>query len=201
VLPTQCPETPSRSEAGFTVIELMIVLTILGVLASFAIPAFDNLIKDSRRTANVNELVGTFMMARAEAAKRGQPVTVCPIATASSQACSGSTSWSVGWMAFVDTNGNSTYESANDFMLRRYENPYSTITVTLLNTAAAGFTYPFGAVDTVIRLAPFNQSGTNATLKLCDKRGSKYARAANISTIGRAEVSSVDAAGGALTCP
>jgi prepilin-type N-terminal cleavage/methylation domain-containing protein len=196
VLPTPCPETTRRAEAGFSIIELMIVLTIVGILASFAIPAFDNLIKDSRRTATVNELVGTFMVSRAEAAKRGQPVVVCPVAPTASTACSASTNWSVGWVAFVDINGDSAYDAASDILLRKYSHPYSGIALTLTNTST-----PSGVPATVVRIASFNQTGSQATIKACDQRGTAYARATNVSAIGRAEVSTLTVDGAALTCP
>lgn len=51
---------------GFTLIELVVVITILGVLAAFAIPRFIS-VDASARAATVNGLAGTITAAAAEA--------------------------------------------------------------------------------------------------------------------------------------
>src|ERR1700690_299118 len=53
--------TPSQ-ERGFTLIELVVVITILGILAAFAVPRFISL-DTSARTATVTGLEGTIKSA------------------------------------------------------------------------------------------------------------------------------------------
>jgi MSHA pilin protein MshA len=64
---------------GFTLIELVVVITILGILAAFAIPKFISL-DTQARVATVNGLVGTVKSAAALARSLGQatgnPATV-----------------------------------------------------------------------------------------------------------------------------
>lgn len=51
-------------QKGFTLIELVVVITILGILASFAIPRFAGL-ETSARTAAINGLAGSIRAASA----------------------------------------------------------------------------------------------------------------------------------------
>lgn len=163
----------NRSTAGFTVIELMVVITIVGVLAALAIPAFDDMIQNNRRTTTVNELLSNLMLARAEAAKRGQPVSLCGLTSGGGTSCTGGTTWDYGWMVFVDPNGDGVIASAAD-ILRQYVNSYPDLKI---RSSQAG-----GPVV----LKPFNQAGTQAFLLVCDKRGDSKSRHVCVESNGRA---------------
>jgi len=69
----------SYESRGFTLIELVVVITILGILAAFAIPKFIAL-DTQARTATVNGLVGTVKsaaaLARSLGMATGNPATV-----------------------------------------------------------------------------------------------------------------------------
>ena len=68
-----------RQALGFTLTELVVVITILGILAAFAIPRFINLDANAR-TATVNGLAGTITSAAASARSlamaNGNPASV-----------------------------------------------------------------------------------------------------------------------------
>ena len=97
--------TPQR-HSGFTIIELMIGILVLSVLLGIGIPTFTDTIRNSRTTAQANDVVAAVMYARSEATKRGLPVTVCAADTART-ACAGATTanWANGWLIFVDGGG------------------------------------------------------------------------------------------------
>src|SRR5690554_7277852 len=64
---------------GFTLIELMIVLALLAIVATVALPGFTNLIESSRITSTTNSLVGLLNFARSEAIRHGRTIAVVPI--------------------------------------------------------------------------------------------------------------------------
>jgi prepilin-type N-terminal cleavage/methylation domain-containing protein len=50
------PVRRSATDAGFTLIEIMIVVVMIGILSAIAIPAFQKITKRSQNTAFVNDL-------------------------------------------------------------------------------------------------------------------------------------------------
>lgn len=50
---------PNKKQAGFTLVELIVVIVILGILAATALPKFINVSTDARKAA-VNGLVGSI---------------------------------------------------------------------------------------------------------------------------------------------
>ncbi|MDH5432947.1 MAG: GspH/FimT family pseudopilin [Gammaproteobacteria bacterium] len=128
--------------SGFTLMELMIAVTIAGILFSLAIPSFNNAIANSRLTSNANAMIGAINYARSEAVARGKNVAIVPV---------GLNSWQVVVV------GLSTEE------LRRFEPPQGDISITTLDFES-GITYQ----QTGYRPFP----STQGTITICDtKRG------------------------------
>lgn len=76
------------SMRGFTMIELMVVVTVAVVLATLAVPSFSQFIIGQRVKTASFDLASSLLLARSEAIKRNADVTVAPKTAAD---------WAGGW--------------------------------------------------------------------------------------------------------
>ncbi len=111
----QFPRINSMSHAGFSMIELLVTLTLIGVVATIVIPPIHDVFWGTRLSVNVNDWLAANRFARSEAIKRGRLVTICRSAHADTghTACDNGTvedwaanDWATGWVVFVE-NGDS----------------------------------------------------------------------------------------------
>lgn len=68
-----------ESRRGFTLLELLVTLAVAAIIMTIAIPASARLIQDVRVTVSVNRLVAALHLARSEAVRRGERVSLCPV--------------------------------------------------------------------------------------------------------------------------
>lgn len=88
---------------GFTMIELIVAIAVLGILAALAGPTFTYVINSNRLTSNANELLSTLQSARMEAVRRNARVVFCRNdAPDTGTTCSTTAGAWPGWMSFVD---------------------------------------------------------------------------------------------------
>jgi type IV fimbrial biogenesis protein FimT len=99
--------------SGFTLIELMVTISIAAIMLALAAPSFQSLIRNTYAQTVSTELATTLGFARSEAIKRGWRVVVCKSSApqASSPGCDTSAAWNNGWVVFVDKNENGTVDS------------------------------------------------------------------------------------------
>jgi type IV fimbrial biogenesis protein FimT len=83
---------------GFSVVELMAIVMIVGILLAIGIPSFQSLIHRQRLTTTANALFMAANLTRSEAIHRGLRVDLVPAGNG--------TSWNDGWVVFIDRNGN-----------------------------------------------------------------------------------------------
>jgi type IV fimbrial biogenesis protein FimT len=129
------PATACKAAAGFNLVELMVVTTIAAILMGIAIPSYRYVTNSSRVSSEINELLGDMMLARAEAIRNGEPVSVCPSTNGTS--CN-ATNWATGWIVFTDFNANGTVDTdaADNDTVLRYQSAFNgTDTVTTVNAA------------------------------------------------------------------
>jgi type IV fimbrial biogenesis protein FimT len=93
---------------GFTVTELVMVMTIIGVITAIGVPSFKYVTASNRISSEINGLLGDMQFARSQAIKQGLTVTVCSSSnsTTSTPTCNAGNTWNTGWIVFLDSNGN-----------------------------------------------------------------------------------------------
>lgn len=104
-----------NGERGFTVVEMIVVVTIIAVLAVVGSSSYRTWLSKGSVTSEINDLANMMQYARAESLRQGVPVTIC---SGNSTGCSGSTSWDAGYVIFTDYNGNGTLDTG-DVLLRK----------------------------------------------------------------------------------
>ncbi len=169
-------------EKGFTLIELMVTVSVLAIVLGVGVPGFQELIQNNRMAISVNDLVTDLNLTRSEAIKRGSSVTLCR-RNAAGTACDTSANWLAGWIIFVDPDGDGMVD-AGEQIIRVRE---AVKGLTSLNFSRTRVT--FGAQG-------FSQ-GFNGTITFCDSRGAAKAKGRVLSNTGRLREAS---AGDALTC-
>ena len=86
-----------RHYQGFSLIELMVTITILAILIAIAGPSFTSSIRESRIATLSSELQGALQLARSEAVKRRVNVVICRRNDAGT-ACENGVDWGNGWL-------------------------------------------------------------------------------------------------------
>ena len=96
---------------GFTIVELMLTIAVAAVILSIGVPSFQGLMERNQLTSGINQFISSMSLARSEAIKRNQRVSICP--SNDSETCSGN-QYENGWIIFVDRNSNGNRQTATE---------------------------------------------------------------------------------------
>jgi len=86
---------------GFTLVEAMVVMSIIAILMAVAVPTFRDFTASRAVAAQISDFAGSLRLARTEAIKRGRVVVMCRTGDpqAAVPACDGSENdWKSGWL-------------------------------------------------------------------------------------------------------
>ncbi|SDY37784.1 GspH/FimT family pseudopilin [Nitrosomonas sp. Nm33] len=100
--------------SGFTMLELMIALSIGAILATIAVPSYQSMMVQSRLATQTNELLTALHFSRSEAVKRGMRVTICK--SSSGTTCTAGSSWQDGWIVYSDSGTAGTIDGSDQIL-------------------------------------------------------------------------------------
>ena len=170
-----------KRSPGFTIIELMMVVAVVGVLSVVAVPAVGDMIKNGRIKSQMYNLLNSINQTRTEAVKRKETVTICRSNDLATPACGGTANtWTTGWLVFEDENGNGDFDAADDTQIS--------------TTVAGGGTVGIIGNSNYMIYNPDGSrkkdSGGNSITRfaICDDRGEDNGRQINITPVGRASI-------------
>ena len=101
----------NRSQQGVTLIELAIVVAILAIVSSVAVPAFSHFFERQRISNQVNTIYSTLMLAQSEAYKMNTTVRLYPSSLSvdtdladiqCATSIANKVDWSKGWILWAD---------------------------------------------------------------------------------------------------
>jgi type IV fimbrial biogenesis protein FimT len=173
---------------GLTLIELLIALAIAAILATIALPSFNDLLRRKEINGEANALFSMLYLARSEAIKRSSVVTICK--SSDSESCGGT--WSDGWLMFADQNKDGTLDTGETLITHGR----------IREKIAVGWV-AFGS-NNYIRFTPRGMTlAQNGTFTICPKNADQQiARAVVISKTARVRIppAGINGAGEALVC-
>lgn len=188
-----CQGSRSNAEAGVTLLELIIVISIVGIMAALAAPGFSLFITNTRISSASNDLMADLMLARSLASTNGHHAVVCPSTNGTS--CSGNAAdWASGRIVFVDTNADGAFDNGD----LGYPTPskYSTNLPSSLTVTMTGFPNTYIAYNSYGGMAPL---GTGSFTLCVPGAGQRIQISINYS--GRPSAARLAPSSTSLTCP
>lgn len=177
---------------GFTLVELMISLAVLGVLLMIAVPSFSQLLAANRLTTQTGELITSLNLARGEAVRRAQAVTF---------SASDIDNLGKGWTVFPDANSDGSAASSTsdtdgkplrEIGAFRGSNTFKRVTYTAPSTYA-------DSTDSARGTLIFTSRGaltvtTDAYFRLCDPANPALkGRVVRVNVVGKVSIQNVAA--------
>ena len=139
-------QSASRRNAGVSLVELMVVVAIVATLMMIGLPSYKYVTTSNRVSGEINTLLADMQLARSEAVKEGTLVTICTSTDKATCVGGSANGWNTGWIVFSDLNGNGTFDSSVDSLIKIGPafNTNDTITTTASQGASAAHLQPRG---------------------------------------------------------
>jgi type IV fimbrial biogenesis protein FimT len=176
-------------QAGLTLIELLVTMAVMVILAAFAVPNFQEHLRDNRGITQINELVSAMNLARSEATKGNGTVAFCP--SADNATCSGG-AFDTGWIVFINGDGDTPpVVDGGEAILRTHAG----------TLGGDGSLRASGGITAGVNFLASGRPAAFGDIAYCDGRGAGHARSVVLNLVGGITASNKHGDGSALTCP
>ncbi len=152
---------------AFTLLELLVTLVVIGLIVTFAAPAFAEIINNQQRQDAAQQLASGIRTARTEAILRSRPVVIRAI----------DRNWGNGWQIIVEPEGD--VESQVLLERRRSGN------VPIVGNGRIRQQIRFGALGT-----PYGNGFVAGTLSVCDAKKAQSHHQVVMALTGRVRIES-----------
>lgn len=178
-----------RPEHAFSLHEALVTLAVVSTVTTIAVPSFQQIVSSQRMTGAVNTLVTALNLARSEAIKRNENVTLCP--SVDGRTCqnmdASETVWENGYLLYVDQNENDSPD-ANETVVRIF-GPSQDLRIRS-TSGRNHVTYRSNGMA----------SGSNLSFTFCTINDTSRPRTVIVANSGRARTSSNRADGSLIVC-
>jgi len=172
---------PSASR-GFSLLELLMTVTLAALVLTLGLPSFGNLVADKRLRAETDALFHAVHLARKASIVRRRVVSLCP--SSDGRSCDGGADWSNGWILFADADRDEQVDEGED----------------ILEVHAVDERVQVDANRPIFTLRATELRATNGTLVICDRAGRAESRALVVSYTGRPRVARENTRGEPYAC-
>ena len=179
----------NRTQTGFTLYELLTTMLIVGVVLAIGVPNMQSFRQNSRMTATANDLHSSFHLARSEAARAKNNISICATADSSlaTPVCGGE--FEAGWVVFEDRDADLVVD-VGEPVLRRYPAVNADIAI---DTAGPNDYFMYSS--TGLGRRDMANAVPVSVMVMCDSRGNiiggggkSTARVVVVTPLGRAAV-------------
>lgn len=175
------------SSYGFSLIEVLMTLSILSILAFSVFPDVSSLVARERTTILSNSLAGALAYARSESITRQVSVITCQ--SNDGNACHRSENWHDGFIIFSDLNANKQRED-NEPLLRVYQATTNGTQLTFRGSAG---------IRHYLRYKPTGRAYPNGSFLVCHPENG-VGNALIMTQTGRLRLSKKQTNGSTVTC-
>jgi len=178
----------SSRNLGFSLIELLVTLSVASILVLNVFPSLSAIIAQERTTTLTNSLAGALAYARTEAVTKQSTVITCQSNNGSE--CNHSEGWHNGWIIFIDKNKNKQRES---------QEPLLRVFAAVNNGTQLNFHGSGRGTHYYMKYKPDGSASPNGSFLICHPN-SGVGKALIMTHSGRLRLSKIQTNGSAITC-